>query len=334
MLATEPDMFYPFKFKTILKEKIWGGNALARDYGKSFDPSMKIGESWEVSTVPENESIVDNGQLAGESLEDLIVEYKELIVGERIFRDHKYEFPLLIKFLDANDKLSVQVHPGDEYARAHGQRFGKTEMWFILSAAENAKLIVGLTPGTTKEALVKALGDKRITSVLNHIPVKAGDVIYLPAGRVHAILEGIVLAEVQQTSDLTYRLYDWDRVDDAGHLRELHISESLEVINFSDTEPVMLPKDFTAQTGYETAPVIANSYFSVEEVHASGVRSKYDAATAMKESFEILMAVGGEGNILHAKGMEPFAKGMTVLLPAALGEYTVKGKVDFLRIRA
>ncbi|MEK6793420.1 MAG: type I phosphomannose isomerase catalytic subunit [Spirochaetota bacterium] len=327
-------MFYPFKFKPILKEKIWGGNALAGDYGKAFDPSMKIGESWEVSTVPEDESMVSNGQLAGESLEDLIVEYKELIVGERVFKEHKYEFPLLIKFLDATEKLSVQVHPANKYARAHGQRFGKTEMWFILSAAEHAKLIVGLKPGTTKDELVQALGDKTITTVLNYLPVKAGDVIYLPAGRVHAILEGIVLAEIQQTSDLTYRLYDWDRVDDAGHLRELHIPESLENINFNDTEPVMLAKTFSAQTGFETASVIANDYFSVEEIHNSGVRSKYEAITAMKESFEILMAVGGEGNILHPKGMEPFAKGETLLLPAALGEYTVKGRIDFLRIRA
>ncbi|MBI4979796.1 MAG: class I mannose-6-phosphate isomerase [Spirochaetes bacterium] len=325
-------MFYPFKFKPIFKEKIWGGNVLAREFHKPVSPDIKIGESWEVSAVPKDESIVANGDLAGKSLEDLIVEYKDLIVGERVFSLHRYEFPLLVKFLDAADKLSVQVHPDNAYAKKYHNSFGKTEIWFILAAKKGAHLIVGLGDGIQKKDLSAAIKEKRITDVLKYIPVKAGDVIYLPAGRVHAILEGIVLAEIQQTSDLTFRLYDWDRVDDDGKPRTLHIDESLAVINFDDHEAVKLEKNFTAEKGCKTAPVITGDFFSIEEIHLSGTRPLYRRSTVIKESFEIIIAVNGEGSVLYDKGEETFVKGESLLLPASMGEYTVTGNLEFLRV--
>lgn len=326
-------MFYPLRFKPIFKEKIWGGGELAASFNKNFNPNVKIGESWEISAVSKNESIVTNGKFKGENLEELVVEYKDLILGKRVYEKNGYEFPLLIKFLDANDSLSVQVHPDDVYAKERYQSFGKTEIWFVLQARENAQIIAGLKDGTTASDIKKAIDEKKITDYLNYIPVKTGDVVFIPAGRVHGLLEGTVIAEVQQTSDITFRLYDWDKVDQNGKGRDLHIDEALRVIDFEDkTEPLKIEKNFEEKGGVKKAPIISCDFFKIEEIHIASDSIGYKNTTDAEQSFEIIMCLDGSGKLKYDKDEEEIKKGDSLLLPACLGEYEIEGDLKLLRV--
>ena len=222
---------YPLRFEPILKPTLWGGNKICAY--KSMDTvNDTIGESWEISGVKNNVSVVSNGHLAGQTLNQLIERYGELLVGESVYQRFGNEFPLLIKFIDANADLSIQVHPNDEMARKQHQSNGKTEFWYIIDAAENAFLYSGFNKKITPDEVKKHVQENTICSVLNKESVQKDDAFYLPAGRVHSIGAGLFIAEIQQTSDATYRLFDYNRVDKNGNPRELHLDKALESIDY------------------------------------------------------------------------------------------------------
>jgi mannose-6-phosphate isomerase len=305
---------YPIKFKPIYKERIWGGTNLAAVLGREI-PGDHIGESWELSSHNNGTSIVENGSLAGKNLNELIAEYKEQLVGKK-FADDK-SFPLLIKILDANDNLSIQVHPDDEYAQRVEGEAGKTEAWYVIHAKENAHIIYGLKNNITKADFSKAVEDNRIDDAVKRVPVKVGDMIFVPAGMIHALLDGVMVYEVQQNSDTTYRVYDYDRVGDDGKKRELHIEKALDVIQFSEQPNY----NFREQS-------IQCQYFSMEKLSVAGEKHEMT-----KEQFIIYCVIAGSGEIQYKESIVGLSPGDTVLIPACLGEYILKGNIDLLKIR-
>ena len=231
---------YPLKFTPILKEKIWGGNALNNIFSKSSSGN-KLGESWELSGYRGDESVVSNGILAGKTLTELIEIYKGELVGSENYKKYSLSFPLLFKLIDANENLSIQVHPGDEIADKRHNSFGKTEMWYVIDAEPGAELIIGFLKDCSRSEYLDALAVGEVESLLQKVAVSKGDVFYIPAGLVHAIGKGVVVAEIQQSSDITYRIYDYKRTDEKGNERELHTEQALDVINFfAAKEPKMI----------------------------------------------------------------------------------------------
>ena len=224
---------YPLKFTPICKDKIWGGNKLHDLLNKEFPELPNCGESWEISGVQDDISVVSNGFLTGNSLEELIEVYMGDLVGEKVYEKFGTEFPLLVKFIDANDYLSIQVHPNDELALERHDSFGKTEMWYVVQADPGSRLISGFSRKVDKDEYLHSVENGTLEELLNDEEVKAGDVFFIPAGRVHAIGKGIVVAEIQQTSDVTYRIYDFNRVDDKGNPRELHTDLAVDAIDYS-----------------------------------------------------------------------------------------------------
>ena len=303
---------YPLKFKTIFKDKIWGGNKIKSVLGKDFAPLPNCGETWEISGVKGNESIVENGPLQGKSLPSLIEEFKGGLVGNRVYQKFGNEFPLLIKFIDACDDLSVQVHPNDELAKKRHNSFGKTEMWYIFQADEGAKLNAGFRMQVDEETYLKHLKENSLDHILNFEQVKVGDVFFLPAGRVHYIGKGICLAEIQQTSDITYRIYDFDRKDDKGNKRELHTEEALAAIDYNhykDYKTVYEPKK------NEPVRLVSCPYFTTNLLElTSEVNRKYNG----HDSFVVYICVEGEVKLNYQEGEMIFKKGDCLLLPAVL----------------
>jgi len=208
---------------------IWGGDKLINRFNKESTKD-NIGESWEISDVTKDESVVSNGALQGMILPEILEEYKEQLVGNHVYEHFQNKFPLLIKFIDAKKPLSIQVHPNDRLARERHNSFGKTEMWYIMDAEPEGNLVVGFKKNSNKEEYVKHLENKTLMDILNDDKVQQGDVYFIPTGRVHAIGGGVMLAEIQQTSDITYRIYDWDRPDQNGNYRELHTDLALDAI--------------------------------------------------------------------------------------------------------
>jgi mannose-6-phosphate isomerase len=223
---------YPLKFKTIFKDKIWGGQKIKTYLGKDFGSLPNCGETWEISGVKTDVSVVDGGALNGESLADLLEQYKDELVGKKIYNHFGNIFPLLVKFIDANDWLSIQVHPNDELAKKRHNSFGKTEMWYIIESDPGSTLIAGFNQQIDEKIYLEKLNSGHLMDILNKETADAGDVFFLPAGRVHTIGKGLLLAEIQQTSDITYRIYDFDRVDDKGNKRELHTQEALAALDY------------------------------------------------------------------------------------------------------
>ena len=223
---------YPLKFKPIFKDKIWGGQKIRTVLGQDFSPLPNCGEVWVLSGVENNQTQITNGFLESNNLNEVLEVYMGDLVGDNIYQKFGNEFPILIKFIDANDWLSIQVHPDDELAWKRHNSLGKSEMWYIFDAEENAELISGFSKEINKDQYQQHLKNKTLKNVMNFEKVKSGDVYYMPAGRVHALGPGILLAEIQQTSDVTYRMYDWDRIDESGMMRELHIDEALDAIDF------------------------------------------------------------------------------------------------------
>ena len=304
---------YPIKFIPIYKERIWGGNHLEKVFGREL-PCNHIGESWEISGHNNDTSIVANGRLAGKTLWEILEEYKERLLGKR-YVNEKY-FPLLIKIIDANDKLSIQVHPEDEYAyRAEGEP-GKTEAWYVVDAKENAQIVYGLRKDITKEVFRKAIETNTIEDTLKMESVKAGDMIFVPAGLVHTLLDGVMVYEVQQNSDTTYRVYDYDRVGDNGKKRELHIEKAIDVINFKE-QPDCNFKDSS----------INCQYFSMDKLRIQGIRNEKTV-----DQFIIYCIIAGTGEIVYKDSVEPLYTGDTILIPACLGEFVIKGNVELLKI--
>ena len=308
---------YPLKFNPILKSMIWGGDKL-RQY-KAIDTDQKnIGESWELSGVPGNESIVSNGELAGRTISELIKEYGPELLGRHIYETYGEKFPLLIKFIDARDDLSIQVHPDDAMAQAvHDQPFGKTEMWYVVSADKDAHLMSGLSAEITPEEYVSRVENNTITDVLCDYKVAAGDVFFLPAGRVHSIGKGCFIAEIQQTSDLTYRIYDFGRLGLDGNPRELHTELAKDAIDYSVSEDY---RTAYAPVLNEDTPLVECEYFKTNlldltEPHSVDVMSK--------DSFMIVICLEGQGELKDSEGnVVALKQGETVLVPAVTDEIT------------
>ncbi len=310
------NMLYPLKFEPILKEKIWGGKKL-RDVLNKPTRSDQCGESWEISGVMQDVSVVSNGFLAKNDLSEVLEVYMADLIGEKVYERYGNEFPLLIKFIDANDDLSIQVHPDDELAKNRHHSFGKTEMWYVMEAEEDSNLIVGFNQEVDKEKYIEYVNSNKLTEILNFEPVVPGDVFFMPAGRVHAIGAGIMLAEIQQTSDVTYRIFDYNRKDASGQERELHTELAVDAIDYNFYDEY--------RTRYNSIDnkenIIVNCpYFTTNLIPLTSSLKKDIYAL---DSFVIYMCVEGRVRIEHSNGDETLKKGETILIPAALREFTL-----------
>ncbi|WP_103069056.1 type I phosphomannose isomerase catalytic subunit [Aquimarina sediminis] len=309
-------MLYPLKFRPILKEKIWGGNKLKTILNKSV-LDENIGESWEISTVGEDISIISNGSFSGKKLDDLIIEYKESLLGKKVYEEFGDQFPLLIKFIDAKEDLSVQLHPNDELAKERHNSFGKTEMWYVVQADPKAELIVGFKTDTSRKEYEVFLEEGKITELLNFENISKGDSYFIKAGRIHAIGAGSLIAEIQQTSDITYRVYDWDRKDANGVGRELHTDLALDALDFK------ADKSFKLDYGKEkntTNKMISSKYFTTNAIEISG---RFEKDYTSLDSFKILMCVEGNGEISVEGFSEKISYGETILIPASIKKLSI-----------
>jgi mannose-6-phosphate isomerase len=314
---------YPLTFKPIIKERIWGGSKLNTFLNKEV--SIKnAGESWELSSVPNDVSIVANGALSGKNLNEVIALNPEALLGKDVVEKFGTEFPLLFKFLDANKDLSVQLHPNDELAKVRHNSFGKTEMWYVVQADKDARIIAGFKENSSKEEYLAHLENKSIVSLLNEIPVKEGDVFLLETGTIHAIGSGVVIAEIQQTSDITYRIYDWDRVDVDGNSRELHTELALDAINYNIVNAEI---DYTLKSN-ERNTCVKNTYFTTNVISlVSNFKWK-----KCKESFTVLMCTEGFFSIHFYNEVFHYKKGDTVLIPAQIEFFNIQGSATVLEI--
>jgi mannose-6-phosphate isomerase len=306
---------YPLKFQPILKEKIWGGQKLHQLLHKD-STALNVGESWEISDVKGDTSIVSNGLLKGTSLKELLETHKEDLIGTKNYEVFGNKFPLLIKFIDAKEDLSIQLHPNDALAAKRHNSFGKTEMWYVMQADDDANLIVGFNQEVIPKTYLKHLENKTLTKILNFDAVSSGDTYFIEVGRVHAIGAGVLLAEIQQTSDITYRVYDWDRVDDQGNERELHNDLAIDAIDFNmeDDFRVSYSKEENASNMMVECP-----YFKTNFLHVSKSIHKENT----KDSFFIYMCVEGMVTISSEDFSETIVKGETLLIPAALKTYQI-----------
>ena len=304
---------YPLKFKPIIKEKIWGGQNLKSSLNKNIPANIKIGESWEISGVTDNISVIENGFLAENELTELIEIYMGDLVGDRIYKQFGIEFPLLIKFIDANDVLSIQVHPDNNLAKKRHNSLGKTEMWYIVNAEKNAELISGFNREINKDDYLHHLEKNELQKILNYEKITKGDVFYIPAGRVHAIGAGIVLAEIQQTSDITYRIFDWNRKDNQGNYRELHTEKALDAIDFKFYDNYKTDYKSIKNT---TSKILGTKYFETNIIEFDKTLEKnYNQL----DSFVIYMCLDGKFEIEYYESEKiTIEKGETVLIPAVM----------------
>ncbi|MFO8234219.1 MAG: type I phosphomannose isomerase catalytic subunit [Bacteroidales bacterium] len=314
---------YPLKFKPIYKEKIWGDQRLKSVLNKDIPADKKIGESWEISAVQDNISVVSNGFLAGNNLQELLEVYMADLVGEKNYEKYGIEFPLLIKFIDADDVLSIQVHPDDELAKKRHNAYGKTEMWYIIEAEDNGELISGFNREITKAEYLENLKNNTLPDILNKEKVKTGDVFFLPSGRIHAIGAGILLAEIQQTSDVTYRIFDWNRKDQDGKPRELHTELAIDAIDYNYYD--------SYRTEYElkknkTSNIVKCDYFTTNILQLDKITEK---ELIKLDSFLIYMCMDGKAEIEYHEGeMETIEKGETILIPASIDHLKIKPQPD------
>lgn len=302
---------YPLKFTPILKEKIWGGHALNYKAEK-VTSDQKIGESWELSGVDGSVSIIANGALAGQNLNQILKTYNEDLVGVSNYKRFGNEFPLLIKFIDAKENLSVQLHPDDTIARAKHNCKGKTEMWYIMKS-DDGFIIADFKGEITKQDYIKKVEENSLKDTLKYVDVQPGDVYFIAPGLIHAIGEGVMLAEIQQTSDITYRIYDWDRVDDNGQSRELHQQEALDAIDFTPKQP----KTEYSKEENTLNKVVHNTYFKTDYLPVNG-ECKLDLS--QKDSFTILINVGPDAVLNYDNKTYTFRNSETYLIPAVISE--------------
>ena len=313
-----------FKFEPLLKQTIWGGNKIVAF--KHIQSDMEnVGESWEVSGVPGDESVVANGECKGKTLNEVLAEMKQKLVGEENYKRFGDRFPLLIKFIDARQDLSIQVHPDDETAHRQGKAMGKTEMWYVMDSDEDASLKVGLKKKITPEEYARMVEDDTICDALGNYKVKSGDCFFIPAGRIHAICSGSFIAEIQQTSDVTHRIYDYKRKDKNGNYRELHTKEAAEAIDYTvldDYRTEYTPVKNEA-TQLVSCPLFTTAVYDLTEPMTLDY-SELD-------SFVILIALKGEGSILTSSGNSySFREGESILLPATTEMVKVEGNIKFL----
>lgn len=298
------------KFHPIFKDKIWGGTKIKDILHHDFSPLPRCGELWAISGVEGNESVVSEGPLEGNNLNELLEIFMGELVGEKVFEQFETQFPILIKYLDANDWLSIQVHPDDELAQIRGLEQGKTEMWYILQADKDAQLISGFETAVSKENFKRKVENNTVADLLNYVDVQAGDAFYIPAGRVHALGPGILLAEIQQTSDTTYRIYDWNRKDDKGNPRKLHLDESLDAIDYKVTKEAKV--DFQ-EVNNQTMTIVDEPYFTSNILSFNAAIEKdYDEL----DSFVIYMVVEGSFQLKFGEESMDLGIGDTVLIPA------------------
>ncbi|NPD46363.1 MULTISPECIES: type I phosphomannose isomerase catalytic subunit [unclassified Lentimicrobium] len=320
---------YPFEFKPIFKEKIWGGQRIKNSFGFDTGELKNCGELWSLSGYETEQSTISNGFLAGNELNDLIEIYMDELVGGNIYQRFGNTFPILVKILDAEDWLSIQVHPDDELAIKRGMEGGKTEMWYILEADKNAQLIAGFSQKVNENVYLRKIEEKKLSEIMNFEEVKKEDVFYMPSGRVHALGPGILLAEIQQTSDTTYRIYDWDRVDEKGQGRALHLKEAMEAIDFElyDNYKTEYQKKLN-----ETNEIINNDFFTTNLLELDqGIQKDYSEL----DSFVILLAVEGSFNYTDKFGNYGFIKaGESLLIPAAQDNINIlpDGKCKILEV--
>ena len=304
------------KFKPILREKVWGGEKLNSILNKNSD-KKNIGESWEISDVDGDTSVVANGDLKGKDLKELISVYKAELMGEKVYQHFEEKFPLLIKFIDAKEALSIQLHPHDDLAEKRHNSFGKTEMWYVMQAEEKANLIIGFKKEVSSEEYLYHLENKTLTEILNIDEVKKGDVYFIPTGRVHAIGAGVLLAEIQQTSDITYRIYDWDRPNEDGTFRELHTEEAIDAIDYTSKKSYKT-KYKTYQN--ESSEVVSCEYFTTNIllINKNLVINHKD-----KDSFVIYMCVVGNVEFEYNNRKEKLSLGETILVPACIKSFKI-----------
>ena len=314
---------YPLQFEPILKERIWGGEKLQTILNKPI--SSKItGESWELSTVEGDVSVVANGEFKGKLLTELINDNPNEILGTEVHQRFGKQFPLLFKYLDAREDLSIQVHPNDELAKKRHNSFGKTEMWYVMQADPNSKIIVGFKENSNANEYLENLKNKKLLSILDNVQVSEGDAFFLATGTVHAIGAGLVIAEIQQTSDITYRIYDFERKDAAGNERELHIDLALDAINYNKVDT---RKKYDKKTN-QSNTLVDCPYFTTNFLPLDGQLSVNKTGT----TFTTYMCVEG-GFEMEFDGLKfKYIKGDTVLIPAALKTFSINGKASILEI--
>jgi mannose-6-phosphate isomerase len=305
---------YPLKFKPIFKDKIWGGPKARTHLGLDFSPLPNCGEVWVLSGYPDNESVVSNGFLHGNTLNELLEVYMEELVGDRIFERFGAEFPLLIKILDSNDWLSIQVHPDDTLAARRHQGSGKTEMWYVIDAEPDAELISGFRKTITAEVYLEKLESGQLTSLMIYEKAHRGDVFFVPSGRVHALGPGLFIAEIQQSSDHTYRIFDFDRVDANGKSRELHTDLALDALDFQFHADIKTK--YTPEFN-QTVPLVQSEYFETSLLHFG---TTIDKDYAGLDSFVILFCVDGKCSVEHDNGKEKLKAGEAMLVPSCIND--------------
>jgi len=308
---------YPLKFTPICKDKIWGGNKLNELLNKKYPELPNCGESWEISGIQDEVSVVSNGFLKGNNLEELIEVYMGDLVGEKVYEKFGIEFPLLVKFIEANDNLSIQVHPNDELSMERHDAYGKTEMWYVVQADPGAKLISGFNRKIDKEGYLKYFKNGQLEEILNYEEVRVGDVFFIPAGRVHAIGKGIVVAEIQQTSDVTYRIYDFNRVDDQGHPRELHTDLAVDAIDYR------FEKNY--RTDYKpvddsSVKLVECEYFTTNFLTLS---TSVERDFTDLDTFVIYTCLEGPYNLSWEDQSIVVEKGESVLVPALINNFVL-----------
>lgn len=324
-------MLYPLKFKPRVKERIWGGQAIVAKKGKAVGRLAKdklYGESWDLSSVKGDVSVVANGFLKGNNLEEIIEVYMGELIGEENFERYGLEFPLLIKYLDCNDKLSVQVHPDDALAEERHNSFGKTEAWYVVDCKPGAAIYLGFKDlNLTREEYIAAVSESRLEELLNKVEVKPGDTFFIPAGTVHALGAGLEVVEVQQTSDITYRIYDWDRVDAEGKSRELHTALAVDAIDF-EADAELLHCKYDLQKGSE-AKVIECNYFTMV-LHDVDGRKEFDHSVL--DSFVVYIALNGSARIIADGVEETLEEGEVILIPAEVSEVVAEGNAKLMEV--
>lgn len=314
---------YPLRFAPVFKERVWGGRRLAQWFPTM--PPGPIGEAWVLGDHPQGPTLVANGRLAGQSLGALCSRYGEALLGGRGAKQAAEGFPLLFKLLDCNDDLSIQVHPADGYpGLAPGER-GKTEMWVVLAAEPESQVVYGLKDGVTRDELAAALAQDRPMDVMRQVPVQAGDVLYVPAGTIHALGRGLMVAEIQQSSDTTYRVYDYNRLGLDGRPRELHVDDALAVTRYGAPPEVTHPPK--PESG-KWAEICRSPYFTV---YRGRWTDRWDQ-TSNPETFQVIMLLEGIGRIEWSGGRMALVPGSTVLVPASLGEYRLAGACEALLV--
>ena len=308
---------YPIKFKPVLKETIWGGTRLQTRYGKNSRTDTRIGESWEINGMNGGSSKVANGFLKGNTLEEIIEVYMGDLIGDEPYERFGNEFPLLIKFIDASDTLSIQVHPDDRLASERHHAWGKTEMWYVIDAEPDSVIYTGFRKKTTKEEYLKYLNNKNFKEMINATAVRPGDSFFIPAGMVHAIGAGVMLTEIQETSDITYRIYDWDRVDKSGKSRDLHTELALDAINFDLTDNGLIRQEPVLNHPVTLADC---RYFHTNLLKLDSPIIKDFSLT---DSFVIYICTGSSVLVECFGNTEQIDAGETVLVPAAADNVTL-----------